>query len=67
MQIVRYNDGEFALYKIATDNGYVSAWYDSNGVLLDWEKRHNHCTTSRLAKGDRERLIALGKVWKQGV
>jgi hypothetical protein len=64
MYVARFENGNFVLHKVAMDKGYVSAWYDECGNLTDWEKRHNHCTTSKLAKSDKVKLNALGKMWK---
>ena len=65
MTKVQFSTGGFALHGISDGLSKVSAWYDKNGVLLDWERidRRNRSTTI-IRESLKNRLRSLGRIEK---
>lgn len=67
MQIARFSDGGFVLHRIqnATHTARLSAWFDSEGALIDAEYIFTSGRTRAVKSNEvRANLARLGKVWK---
>ena len=64
-KFARFNDGGFVLHKCFSKN--LSAWYDKNGVMKDYELIDSLGRSRKAGRGDIETLQRLGRVWKQSM
>jgi hypothetical protein len=63
MQIMRFENGGFVIHKAL--NQRISAWYDEDGQLLDYEQYNSLGRKQRVAKYKIIWLKALGQRHKQ--
>ncbi len=61
MQVKRFTDGGFVVYKAI--DGNVSAWFDAAGNLIDCERRNGAGQSRKPNKATREYLAQVGPSW----
>ncbi len=62
MQVSRFSNGGFVIHKAI--DGSVSAWFDSEGKLLDCERRGSRGAMRKCGGQIVARLVAIGKAWR---
>ena len=67
MQVSYFTDGGFVIHKIPTRSGgsRLSAWFNSEGVLIDAESINILGRSYRPSRADLEQCESLGKAYRK--